>query len=277
MKQIKKLFVFALGVVFCLSMFFYFPKGSCSATSVLTSAKAACVIDVDSGEILYCENENAPLAMASTTKILTAIIVIENMDLSQTIKVDDSAAGVEGSSIYLKKGEEIKVIDLLYGLMLRSGNDSAVALAIACAGSVPAFANLMNDKAKQIGATNSSFTNPHGLDDKNHYTTAKDLALISAYAMKNDIFREIVSTKMHVVEKTNLSEQRYFQNKNKMLSSFEGACGVKTGYTKKTGRCLVSAAKRDGKTLVCVVLSAPNMWQDSKNLLEFGFNLIKKQ
>lgn len=277
MKKLKKTLIFSFILVFLFLFSSFSFSSKVKAQNIGTSAKGACVIDVESGEILFAENENKKLPMASTTKILTAIVLIENMDLSKTIKVDDSAVGVEGSSIYLKKGEEIKVIDLLYGLMLRSGNDSAVALAIACSGSEENFSKLMNEKAKQIGANSSSFTNPHGLDDENHYTTAKDLALISAYAMKNEIFRKIVSTKMHVVEATNVSEKRFFQNKNKMLSSFEGACGIKTGYTKKTGRCLASAAQRDGKTLVCVVLSCPNMWQDSKNLLEFCFNKIKKQ
>ena len=238
-------------------------------------AKGFCVLDVSSGEVLASGNENEKLPMASTTKILTAIVVIENMDLSKTIKVDKKAVGVEGSSIYLKEDEEIKVIDLLYGLMLRSGNDTAVALSIATAGSEEKFVQMMNEKAKSIGAKNSSFTNPHGLDDENHYTTALDLAKITAYALKNPIFKEIVSTKLHVVPETNKTETRYFQNKNKMLSSYEGAIGVKTGYTKKTGRCLVSAAERNGKILVCVVLSCPDMWQVSRNLLDECFQ--KKQ
>ena len=277
MKTVKKILIFSLGFAFLFAFAVLGFQKPVSAFAKTTSAKATCVIDVESGEILFAENENAHIPMASTTKILTAIIIIENMDLSQKIKVGNNAVGVEGSSIYLKKDEEIAVIDLLYGLMLRSGNDSAVALAISCAGSVESFAKMMNEKAKQIGAVSSSFVNPHGLDDENHFTTAKDLALISAYAMKNEIFRKIVSTKMHVVPSTNVSDVRYLQNKNKLLSSFDGACGIKTGYTKKTGRCLVSAAEREGKTLVCVVLSCPNMWEDSKNLLNFCFDKIKKQ
>lgn len=261
-------FVFVFALLICCA---FAPVCVASASAVSSGAKGWCLINVNSKEIICGKNEDVKLPMASTTKILTAVVALEKMDINKVITVDKTAVGVEGSSIYLKQNEQISVKDLLYGLMLRSGNDSAVALAVACSGSVENFAKEMNEKAKSIGANNSSFTNPHGLDDENHFTTAKDLALITAYALQNPTFKEIVSTKMHTVAATNVSETRYFKNKNKMLSTFEGAIGVKTGYTKKTGRCLVSAAERDGTTLACVVLSCPDMWNDSARILEFGF------
>ena len=177
-----------------------------------------CVVEKDSGRILACKNENTQLANASTTKIVTAITVIQNCDnLDEQIQVVDSAIGVEGSSIYLRHGEIMSIKDLLYGLMLRSGNDSAVALACHVGGSVEGFASLMNEIAKKAGANNSNFVTPHGLDHKDHYTTAYDLAKITAYALNNPIFKEIVSTKMHIVEATNKSDKRYMNNKNKLL------------------------------------------------------------
>ena len=210
-----------------------------------TSAKAMCVIEKDSLRVISSKNMHEKLPMASTTKIVSAITVIQNCDnLDEIIQVDDSAIGVEGSSIYLRQGETISVKDLLYGLMLRSGNDSAVALACHTAGNVETFAKLMNETAKNAGATNSNFVTPHGLDHKDHYTTAYDLAKITAYALNNPIFKEIVSTKMHVVEATNKSEKRYMSNKNRLLNTLDGCIGVKTGYTKRAGRCLVQLGLR---------------------------------
>ena len=188
-----------------------------------TTAKAMCVIEKDSGRVLADKNMNDKLAMASTTKILTAITVIQNCkNLNDIIQVNDSAIGVEGSSMYLKQGEQIKVMDLLYGLMLRSGNDSAVALAYHVGGNIEGFAKLMNETAKMIGAKNSNFVTPHGLDHKDHYTTAYDLAIITAYALNNPVFKDIVSTKEHIVQSTNKSEKRYMSNKNRLLRNLEG-------------------------------------------------------
>ena len=200
-----------------------------------TSAKAMCVLEKDSGRVVASKNMEAQLPMASTTKIVTALTVIQNCDnLDELIQVDGSAIGVEGSSIYLRNGEIMSVRDLLFGLMLRSGNDSAVALACHVGGSVEGFASLMNETAKSAGANNSNFVTPHGLDHKDHYTTAYDLAKITAYALNNPIFKEIVSTKMHTVEATNKSDKRYLSNKNRLLNSLEGCIGVKTGYTKRS-------------------------------------------
>ena len=233
-----------------------------------TSAKAMCVIEKDSGRVVASKNMEMQLPMASTTKIVTALTVIQNSkNLDEIICVDDSAIGVEGSSIYLRKDEMISVRDLLYGLMLRSGNDSAVALACHTGGSVEGFASLMNETAKIAGAKNSNFVTPHGLDHKDHYTTAHDLAKITAYALNNPIFKEIVSTKQHTVQATNKSDKRYMSNKNRLLNTLDGCIGVKTGYTKRAGRCLVSATERGNETFVCVVLNCGPMFEESASLL----------
>ena len=238
-----------------------------------SSAKGMCVIEKESGRVLYSKNKDQKLHMASTTKVATAITAIENCDnLDEMIVVNERSVGVEGTSIYLRKDEEIKVIDLLYGLMLRSGNDSAMALAYHIGGSVDNFAKMMNETAKKAGANNSNFVNPHGLDDPNHYTTAYDLAKITAYALNNPIFAKIVSTKNYVIEETNKSEKRYLTNKNRLLSSLEGCCGVKTGFTSKAGRCLVSASKRNDSTIVCVVLNCGPMFEESSALINSAFD-----
>ena len=233
-----------------------------------TSAKAMCVIEKGSGRIIAGKNEEMRLAMASTTKIVTAITVIQNCsNLDEQIQVCDASVGVEGSSIYLRHGEIISVRDLLYGLMLRSGNDSAVALACHVGGNLEGFAKMMNETAKKAGAENSNFATPHGLDHKDHYTTAYDLARITAYALNNPIFKEISSCKMHIVEATNKSDTRYMSNKNKLLNTLDGCAGVKTGFTTKAGRCLVSAIERDDTTYVCVVLNCGPMFEESASLL----------
>ena len=219
--------------------------------------------------IITEKNADSKLPMASTTKIVTAIIIIEDCSLDEIITVHDSAVGVEGSSIYLKKDEKISIKDLLYGLMLRSGNDSAVALAIHHSGSTEKFAEVMTQRAKAMGAENSEFKNPSGLPDDNHYTTAKDLCKIACHAMKNPVFKEIVST-------TNYKGQfRSFVNKNKILKSYEGANGVKTGYTLKAGRCLVSSAEQNGMDIVCVVLNCPEMYERSCEIFDYGFKNYK--
>lgn len=206
------------------------------------------------------------LPMASTTKILTAIIIIEDCDLDEVITVDDRAVGAEGSSIYLKKGEQIDVRDLLYGLMMRSGNDSAAALAIHHSGSIEKFALVMTERARTMGAENSNFKNPSGLPDDEHYTTARDLCKIACHAMGNETFKGIVGTKSYS------GKFRSFVSKNKMLSMYEGANGVKTGYTLKAGRCLVSSAERSGMDVVTVVLNCPDMYERSIRLLDYSFN-----
>lgn len=242
----------------------------CAFVSTPLSASASAVseiaMELTTGKVLYEGNADVRLPMASTTKILTAIIIIEDCNLDEVITVPDEAVGVEGSSIYLKKGEEIDVRDLLYGLMLRSGNDSAASLAIHHSGSIEKFAEVMCERAKTIGAENSSFKNPSGLPDDNHYTTARDLCKIARYAMSNETFREIVGTKNYT------GKFRTFVNKNKMLTTCEGANGVKTGYTVKAGRCLVSSCEREGMDIVCVVLNCPDMYERSKAIFDNCFN-----
>ncbi len=241
------------------------------SASAYTASQAECTLELNSLRILSEKNKDLKLPMASTTKILTALTVIENFDVNQTVTVNKSMTNIEGSSIYLKEGEHLTVKELLFGLMLRSGNDSAECLAQSLT-SRDNFIKLMNETAKKYGANNSNFTNPHGLHDNNHYTTAYDLALITAGAMKNPIFKEIVSTKKVNISNETENYDRVLINKNKMLSFYEGANGVKTGYTKKAGRCLVSSAKRNGMTVITVVLNSPQMWERSTELLDFSFN-----
>lgn len=244
-----------------------------------TSARAAVVMDVNSNRILYSKNMDEKLAMASTTKIMTTLVAIESGRLEEKVTVSKRASYMEGSSIYLREGEKHTVIDLLYAIMLRSGNDSAVAVAEHIGGSVEGFAEMMNKKAVEIGADNTRFANPHGLDAEGHYTTARDLALITSYALKNPVFSSIVSSKKKVIDgPPDENWDRIMINKNKMLWQFDGGDGVKTGFTNKAGRCLVSSATRDGLQLVCVVLNCGPMWNDSSSLLEYAFkNYTKKK
>lgn len=222
------------------------------------------VLEVGSGRILFEKHADEKMYPASTTKILTAICVIENANLQEKITVPKAAVGIEGSSIYLREGEILSVEELLYGLMLRSGNDAATALALHVGKSIDNFAELMNETARKIGAGNSNFVNPHGLPNDNHYVTAKDLARITAYALKNDDFKKIVSTKKIEISNGDMPYKRLLVNKNKMLFECEGATGVKTGYTKKAGRCLVSSCERNGMELVSVVLNCPSMFETAK-------------
>ncbi len=242
-----------------------------------TSAKAMIVMETLHDKVLYSKNKDMQLPMASTTKIVTAITVIENCDnLDELITVPRKATLVEGSSIYLRENEKLSIRDLLYGLMLQSGNDAAETLALHIGdGSIERFAELMNETAKKCGAQNSNFVTPHGLDDKDHYTTAYDLAKITSYALKNPVFQEIVSTKKYVIKATEHNTARTLLNKNKLLNSLEGCDGVKTGYTKKSGRCLVSSCTRDGMQVVCVVLNDGPMFEDSINLINKAFNEYK--
>ncbi len=240
-----------------------------------SSNSAEIVMEVNTNRVIHSLNINQEKYMASTTKILTAITVIENCNLADVVEVKKETTGIEGSSIYLEEGEKLSVEHLLYGLMLRSGNDCAETLAMYCSGNLKDFAILMNQTAKKIGATNSNFVNPHGLHDENHYTTAYDLALISCYAMKNNTFRKIVGTKSIDIPFTTREYNRHLINKNKMLNEFSGSNGIKTGYTKKAGRCLVSSCNRNGIEFICVVLNCPPMFEKSKTLLSTAFDNYK--
>lgn len=246
-----------------------------AAASAQNKCSAVLLMDASSGEVLYAQNANSKMEIASTTKILTAITVIENADVFMQAEIPAVAVGVEGSSIYLRTGETWRVLDLLYGLMLRSGNDAAVALALITSGSVKKFAELMNSTARKAGATHSNFTNPHGLHDPDHYSTAYDLAQITSYALKCEIFAAIAKTKTHKAIKQTAEgkEEVVFYNKNKLLYSYPYAVGVKTGYTTHSGRCLVSAAEKDGRKLVAVTLNVYDTYGVTKGLFEKYFSM----
>nr|WP_246293955.1 D-alanyl-D-alanine carboxypeptidase family protein [Paenibacillus planticolens] len=243
-----------------------------------TNAVGASLIDVESGRILYSEKGDTPMRIASLTKIMTAIIAIEQGKLNDKVKVSKTAFGKEGSSIYLKLGEEMRLHDMLYGLMLRSGNDAATAIAEYVGGSVEGFVYLMNEKARMLGMDHSHFTNPSGLDEgEGHRSSPNDMAKLTAYALKNPVFKEIVSTKLKKVPNPNEAWDYSWLNKNKMLSLFEGADGVKTGYTKLAKRCLVSSATRNGQQLAVVTLNDGDDWADHARLLQYGFTYFPLQ
>jgi len=241
-----------------------------------SSAKSAFLMDAVSGRIFYSKNAEQKLAMASTTKIVTAITVLDNYkgDLDTPIKIDKRAVGISGTSIYLQPNEELTVRELLYGLMLRSGNDASVALAYEVGGSVENFCQMMNELAEKVGAENSHFVNTHGLDATEHYTTAHDLAVITAYALENENFKQIVSTKTITICKDK-ENTRYLMNKNKLLSNLDGCIGVKTGFTDDAGRCLVSACEREGLRLVAVVFNCGPMFEESSKMIELAFEKFK--
>ncbi len=229
------------------------------------SAQKAILVDTGTGRVLYEKDADSRSLIASTTKIMTALIVCEQTNVLDRMQIPKEAVGIEGSSMYLKEGEVLTVQELLYGLMLHSGNDAAVALAIYCGGTVEGFVGLMNDKAHRLGLTGTHFENPNGLDSPGHYSTARDLATLTAYAMKNPIFYQTVSTKSVKIG------QRVLTNHNKLLWRLPGADGVKTGYTRAAGRILVSSAARDGRRLVCVTINDGNDWADHMTLQEEGF------
>ena len=229
------------------------------------SAEKAILLDAVSGRVLYEKNADEQSLIASTTKIMTALVVCEQCNVLDRMRIPREAVGVEGSSMYLKEGEVLTVQELLYGLMLSSGNDAAVALAIYCGGTVEGFAEMMNDKARVLGLSGTHFVNPHGLDSPGHYSTARDLAVLAAYAMKNPVFYKTVSAKNVTIG------ERCLRNHNKLLWQVQGADGVKTGFTKAAGRILVSSATRDGRRLIAVTINAPSDWQDHAQLLEDGF------
>ena len=229
------------------------------------SAKSAIVSDAVSGRALYHKNADAKSLIASTTKIMTALLICERCNVLDQMRIPKEAVGIEGSSMYLQEGEVLSIQELLYGLMLSSGNDAAVALAMYCSGSIEEFANQMNDMARMLGLRNTHFQNPHGLDAEEHYSTAADLAKLARYAMNNPVFQKTVSTKTVTVG------ERHLRNHNKLLWLYPEADGVKTGYTKAAGRILVSSAVRDNRRLVAVTIDDPNDWQDHKKLLTDGF------
>jgi len=241
------------------------------------SAKSAVLIEAESGRVLYQQNAFVRLPMASTTKIMTALVAIRSGDIDRVVSIPAEATGIEGSSIYLYPGERLTLRQLIYALLLESANDAATAIAMEVAGSVASFAALMNSTATELGLTATHFTNPHGLDDGEHYTTAYDLARIAAAALADPVFREICGTTRKTIPLKGEEGTRVLINHNKMLTRYEGAIGVKTGFTKKSGRCLVSAAERDGLTLIAVTLCAPDDWNDHAAMLDFGFARYERE
>ena len=270
MKKISCAIVaFLVGIYLFAPLLSMFSKDVFSANAEPMNGQAECVMEINSGRVLFASNCDLRLPMASTTKIITALTVLEACDdLKTAYTIPVEAEGVEGSSVYLKSGEVYTIEDLLYGLMLRSGNDCATALALYCSGNLQDFSTKMNQFAEKAGAINSCFKNPHGLPQDGHYTTAYDLSLIACYGMKNAIFQRIVATKYY--------QPRHWTNKNKMLQQYDGANGIKTGYTKQAGRCLVSSATKDEMTLVCTVLNCPMMYERSSQLLDDAFAMYRK-
>lgn len=239
---------------------------------VAVSAESAILMCAEDNSVIFEKNAHVKMPMASTTKIMTCLIALEKGKLSQNIQIPKEAVGIEGSSLYLKEGDSLTLEALLYALMLRSANDCAAAIACHIGGSVDAFAELMNEKAAALGMKDTHFTNPHGLPDDEHYTTAYDFAVLTAYAMKDPNFAKIVSTVSYKLELNGGKEQRTVVNHNKLLRVYNGACGVKTGFTKSAGRCLVSCAERSGVRLIAVTLNAPNDWSDHAKMFDTGFS-----
>ena len=251
------------GIVLSLALIFAVKIPARAELAV--SAKAAILMHADSGRVLYEKNADEHMLIASTTKIMTAIVMLEHCELDDLVEVDSRSAGIEGSSMYLKAGESYTVEDLLYGLLLVSGNDAASALALHVADSMEEFAELMNAKAAELGMTESSFKNAHGLDEEGHYSTARDMAKLAAYCMGNEDFARIAGTVSHTVGEQTLV------NHNRLLREYDGCLGLKTGYTMAAGRTLVTCAERDGARYVCVTLNDPDDWDDHKALYDWAF------
>ena len=238
------------------------------------SAVSAILIEADSGTVIYEKNADEQRAMASTTKIMTAILTIEAGDLDREFVADSYAIRVEGTSMGLQEGDRVSRRDLLYGILLPSGNDAANAAAVSVGGSIGGFVEMMNAKAEELGLEDTHFVTPSGLDADGHHTTARDLAALTAYAMQDELFREIVSCSSAEVEYGDPPYMRTLFNSNKMLTRYDGAIGVKTGFTDNARRCLVSAAERDGVTLIAVTLNAGDDWNDHTKMLDYGFTRV---
>lgn len=247
------------------------------AETLSLSAKSAILIEAETGRVVYEKNGYEQMPMASTTKIMSTLLTIEHGDLETYFTVDSEAIKVEGSSMGLQEGDMVRLVDLCYGMMLPSGNDAANAAAVRVSGSVDSFVALMNARAKEIGMQNTNFVTPSGLDDytDNHYSTAYDMALLTREALKNVFFRELCSTKYGKTEFGNPPFERWLTNSNKLLNTCEGVFGVKTGFTDKARRCLVSACERDGVTLVCITLNASDDWNDHSKMYDYGFSQVK--
>ena len=264
MIYVKRILCTFIALVFVSQCIIY-------SSALGTKAAAAVLLDKTTGELLYEKKSNERLSIASTTKIMSAIIVLENADLDAVHTVSYSEASIEGSALGIGAGDKISIKNLLYGLMLVSGNDAAYALADATSGSVEAFVRQMNNKAEELGLNNTHFTNPAGLSDDEHYSSAYDLAQLTSYALDNSVFCKLCSLKECEIKLILPQKSIYLTNHNKLLATYEGCVGVKTGYTERAGRCLVSAATRRGQTLIAVTLHDGDDWKDHKKLLDYGF------
>lgn len=263
--------------ILCLALTLLLMHGPAVASEALTvAAKGAVLIDGESGRILFAQNENKLLPEASCTKIMTALLALEHCALDEEVTAGKNAYGVPGTSIYLSEGETLTMEQMLYGLMLRSGNDAAVAIAEHVAGSVSDFANLANARAQELDA-DASFVNPHGLDADGHAASALGLARIMREAMKNEDFRTITSTQKKIIPWVGNEYSRVLENKNRLLSTYDGATGGKTGYTSKAGRCLVFSAKRDGMELIGTVLNCPTWFDTATVMLDYGFDHFRME
>lgn len=254
---------------------FFMPVHAVYAEDIEVSAKAAVVISADTGEIVYSKNSSEKLPMASTTKIMSALLCLESGDLHEPFTVDSQAIHVEGSSMGLQEGDIVTKYALACGMLLPSGNDGANAAAVEIAGSLEGFAELMNDRAQKLGLTKTFFVTPSGLEGEGHGSSAEDMAVLAAEALKNETFREICSSQTIKLEYGNPPYTRWLKNTNKLLSMYDGTYGVKTGFTDEAGRCLVSACEREGKRLICVTLNAPDDWNDHIRLYDECFKKVK--
>lgn len=263
-------------VVVAFLILFYNCSFNVFANETNISAKSAIVLNADTLSVYYSKNSDIKLSMASTTKIMTAIILCENVRLDEVVKITYEMIAVEGSSMGLAEHDKITYYGLLCGMLLASGNDAANAVAISISGNTENFAELMNSKAKEIGMKNTNFVTASGLDDNNHYSTAYDMALLASYALKNEVIKNIVCKKSVKIEFGNPTKIRTIINHNKLLSIYNNSIGIKTGFTKKSGRCLVSAAKKENTTLICVTLNDPDDWNDHCELYNRCFKMFSE-
>ena len=269
--MLKKL----LCVVLSFFIVIWFLPVYSNASEISVSAESAVVLNADTGEILYSKNPYEKRGMASTTKIMTSLVALEYGNLTDTVKAKLSDVTVEGTSIGLKEGDEVSLETLVAGMLLESGNDAANVTATMIGGSKEKFSQLMNKKAKELGMLSTNFKNPSGLTEEGHYSTAYDMALLASEAIKNQTFRELCSTRSYKATYGTPQYQRTFYNHNKFLSIYDGALGIKTGFTKASGRCLITAAERDGVTLVAVTLNARDDWNDHVKMMEYAFGILE--
>lgn len=260
-----KKIIAAAAVILCI-----YPAKMCSAVS--TSAESSVVIEAKTGQVLYSDNAGKRLGMASTTKIMTAVLALEKCNLDDPVTISQNAQNQEGSSIYLRAGDVVPMRDLVYGLMLNSGNDAAAAIAEYVGDGIDDFVDMMNQKAKELGCRNTRFENPSGLSDENHFSTAYDMALIMSYAMNNEEFRKIASTREYQIHLP--GSVTYLKNHNRLLWRSKECIGGKTGFTKASGRCLVSCARKDDITIIAVTLNDKDDWNDHENLYKYAFGKV---